>query len=518
MVASDAAPAAIVSPRTLQARSELEERTKDQVDFDLLDRTVTDVEGETLERARKAREYARAQRSTKDLVSALEEVDEEPELQERTKGGTSPRDTIERYKRVLEMREEADKLRQQTALVRQDSQLVHEATQSLRDASAAEMREEAEKLRQQAALRRQNSQLVHEATLSLREKTRGGSDSRLPVAAVESAADGASPRSSPMATPRCRSNPEGVVGGLFDEGRLAAERAWAYCCTGFDPGILLHVARSAGVEGDAAGEFSGPWDVAALADGGVVVSDGENNRLQLLARAPGTWRTIGSSDGGDGPGEFTWPRGVCCVGDEIYVSEEANNRVQKLRLADGAHLASIGGEEGDGEGQFSNPASLCYVAGTMMCRLGTMYVCDRDNNRVVALGMDLKWRHAFGREGDNFGEFRHSIAIAERAERSRAEPPTRCGRMLCYARLPTCLAQHGGELYVTDAKNHRVQAAPCIAHASRHAHCQDCRVDRPLLPPCPLAFRSSRSVRTAGWSFGAPSGARATSRAGSSIS
>ena len=51
------------------------------------------------------------------------------------------------------------------------------------------------------------------------------------------------------------------------------------------------------------------------------------------------------------------------------------------------------------------------------------------NDRIVVLGTDLSWRYTFGRRGRGDGEFSH----------------------------PSPIAAHGGELYIADAGNNRVQ-------------------------------------------------------------
>jgi tripartite motif-containing protein 2/3/tripartite motif-containing protein 71 len=112
------------------------------------------------------------------------------------------------------------------------------------------------------------------------------------------------------------------------------------------------------------------------------------------------------------------------LGEHIYVADDFNHRIQKLRLSDGAPLASIGkGAAGD-----AHAACHWELAGLCVAD-GLVFVTDRSNQRVVVLGDDLTWRYAFGRKGSGDGEFNH----------------------------PTTVAAHGGEVFVVDHCNHRVQ-------------------------------------------------------------
>ena len=140
-----------------------------------------------------------------------------------------------------------------------------------------------------------------------------------------------------------------------------------------------------------------------------------------------------------------------CDDEALYVADNQDHCVQKLRLADGAHLCRIGAgalgdvSSGDGEGQFDAPVGLCVAE-------GVLYVCDENNCRVVALGVDLVWRYAFGRQGSGDGEFERPVGVV----------------------------MHDNELYVVDQDTHRVQVCGTrdLVLCARKAHI----APRPLIP------------------------------------
>jgi tripartite motif-containing protein 71 len=90
-----------------------------------------------------------------------------------------------------------------------------------------------------------------------------------------------------------------------------------------------------GTRGTGNGEFAVPYSVAVDRGGRVFVADTFNNRIQVftgqgvfLARFG---RNGGSGEPGTGAGEFRGPYGVAadCRGN-LYVSDEENNRIQKF--------------------------------------------------------------------------------------------------------------------------------------------------------------------------------------------
>jgi len=148
------------------------------------------------------------------------------------------------------------------------------------------------------------------------------------------------------------------------------------------------------------GQFNGPYGgVAFDGDGNLVVSDGDNHRIQVLRYIDGAHlRTIGS--GGKGNGQFNCPWGIAFDGaGNIIVAELNGCRVQVLRYSDGAHVLTIG-SEGSGNGRFSCPSGIA-VDGE-----GNIAVVDRDNYRVQVHRLsDGAYIRSIGSKGSGDGEF-----------------------------------------------------------------------------------------------------------------
>ena len=127
-------------------------------------------------------------------------------------------------------------------------------------------------------------------------------------------------------------------------GRLGAVAAAGACCV-----------RVIGGRGAGNGQLQHPYDgVAFDGEGNLVVSDGDNHRIQVFRYSDGTHlRSIGSY--GKGMGQFNVPGSIAFDGaGHIVVVDRRNHRVQVLRYSDGAHVRTIGSYGWD-NGEFDNP-------------------------------------------------------------------------------------------------------------------------------------------------------------------
>jgi DNA-binding beta-propeller fold protein YncE len=100
--------------------------------------------------------------------------------------------------------------------------------------------------------------------------------------------------------------------------------------------------RAIGSEGGGHAQLRGPYaGVAFDGEGNLVVSDGQNHRLQVFRYSDGAHvRTIGSV--GHEIGQFHFPWGIAFDDSgHIIVSDRENNRVQVLRYSDASHVLSI---------------------------------------------------------------------------------------------------------------------------------------------------------------------------------
>ena len=138
--------------------------------------------------------------------------------------------------------------------------------------------------------------------------------------------------------------------------------------------------RAIGSQGFGNGQFNYPYGgVAFDGEGNLVVSDGNNHRIQVFRYSDGTHlRSFGSA--GAGAGQFSQPWCIAFDGvGHIIVSEHGGHRVQVLRYSDGAHVRTLG-SQGAGNGQFQIPCG-----GIAIDSDGRIVVADTYNHRVQVL-------------------------------------------------------------------------------------------------------------------------------------
>ncbi|GEM_PF-727730 len=133
----------------------------------------------------------------------------------------------------------------------------------------------------------------------------------------------------------------------------------------------------------AAATFRRPYDVA-IDNTGVVVADSDNHRIRHV-KLDGTVTTIAGSSQGftDGKGtaaRFRRPTGVAVAQGVIYVADNYNHRIRKI-ASDGTVTTFAGTSYGwlDGVGK---TARFAYPEGVSAAADGTLYIGDRNNNRV----------------------------------------------------------------------------------------------------------------------------------------
>jgi sugar lactone lactonase YvrE len=148
-----------------------------------------------------------------------------------------------------------------------------------------------------------------------------------------------------------------------------------------------------GIAGDAAGKgaeaaFSGPLGVAADAAGYVYVADTANNKIRKVSPdgSSGSFAGTGAAGSADGSGlqaTFNAPRGLALDADgNIYVADTGSNKLRKITPAGVVSTLAGTGDSGSTDGvsaTFSSPCGLAIGAD------GTIYVCDRDNNKIRAV-------------------------------------------------------------------------------------------------------------------------------------
>jgi sugar lactone lactonase YvrE len=124
-------------------------------------------------------------------------------------------------------------------------------------------------------------------------------------------------------------------------------------------------------------KLADPDGVTVAPDGTIWASDELYRRVQHYSADGAFLGTFGSQ--GNGDGQFQAPAGIAAGPDALFVADRSLSSIQAFGLG-GGFAGRVGGTPGGGPGQFSHPF---YVA--VDCR-GTLYVSDRDNNRIQRLG------------------------------------------------------------------------------------------------------------------------------------
>jgi tripartite motif-containing protein 71 len=163
-----------------------------------------------------------------------------------------------------------------------------------------------------------------------------------------------------------------------------------------------------------------PGGGIAVAGNYVYVADSGNNRIERFNLSGGEPMQWGSY--GDGPGEFSYPRGVAANATEVIVTDGDNHRIEKFS-PNGVFEATVG-SQGKGPGQFGFPYGVALDAA------GNVYVADDSNDLVVKLTPQLTFAGAWGGSGSKPGQLAYPRALASDA---------------------------AGETYVADTANDRVE-------------------------------------------------------------
>jgi len=178
-------------------------------------------------------------------------------------------------------------------------------------------------------------------------------------------------------------------------------------------------------------------------------TDPEEHTFQLLATGEVASRlfpsagpyTLADRPGpGAAPGQLSQPRGVVVSPDgSTYVVDSRNSRIQKF-ASTGEFLLEFGGN-GSGEGQLGRFASAGGggANGIAVGSDGNVYVADTWNHRIVVFSPDGAFLRAWGQFFD--------------AADDPAASQTNAG--MFYG--PRGITAFGGQIYVTDTGNERVQ-------------------------------------------------------------
>ena len=224
----------------------------------------------------------------------------------------------------------------------------------------------------------------------------------------------------------------------------------------------IEVLASLGGTPPAAGGFNGPWDVAYARNGTFVVSDWFNHRLQRFS-ADGRFLSRFGAYGAQPSGTFIFPRGLAMDAGTLVVTDSENNRLQLLDPATWSTVAPV--VRPAGTPKFARPHQAAVAPD------GTYWVADTLNTRAIRLDGDGTELDRIDLAGMPRGiavdaSGRVYVAHGDRIDRFTAAGTfdvqiAGAGTAPGQVRQPYGLriAELGGEelLFVADRNNHRVQ-------------------------------------------------------------
>ena len=155
-----------------------------------------------------------------------------------------------------------------------------------------------------------------------------------------------------------------------------------------------------GSKGNGNGQFNNPWGIAINSKGNIIVCDKGNHRIQIFDFKGKFISKFGSF--GDENGQFNHPEGICVdKNDKIYVCDYSNNRIQ-IFDSKGQFISTFG-SKGNGNGQFNGPV------GIIVNSKGNVLVCD--NHKIQIFDSKGNFISTFGTKGNGNGQFRYPYGI-----------------------------------------------------------------------------------------------------------
>ena len=224
-----------------------------------------------------------------------------------------------------------------------------------------------------------------------------------------------------------------------------------------------------GGTGNGPGQFTTPRGIAVDSAGNVYVPD-QNTRVQKFNSSGIFVSQFGVP--GDIPGVFVTPwKAATDSAGNVYASDFFTNRVQKFNSS-GVFQMSLGGS-GSGSGQF-----LSGTAGIAVDSAGNIYVADPGNNRVQKFSPAGAFITAWGGAGTANGQFGAPFGMAVDAANNIYVADTGNHRIQKFNSSGTFIAKWGtngtgngqfdspmglsvdpttGNVYVADTNNNRIQ-------------------------------------------------------------
>ena len=139
------------------------------------------------------------------------------------------------------------------------------------------------------------------------------------------------------------------------------------------------VVKSFGKLGKGKGELNNPVDVTVNDEGSIVVTERDNNRIQVMSKEGESIFTFGDK----GPEKLCKP--TCCIPyKNMFLVSDRDNHCIKAFDQSGTFLYKFG-KKGNQDGQFNLPRGLLVDSSN------NLLVCDTDNYRVQQFSLDRRF-------------------------------------------------------------------------------------------------------------------------------
>jgi sugar lactone lactonase YvrE len=144
-------------------------------------------------------------------------------------------------------------------------------------------------------------------------------------------------------------------------------------------------------------QLNSPFGIAVDAAGNIYFADHFNNRIRKVTASTGDISTVAGSGtqgfSGDGAtatsAEIYYPTSVAVdtVGN-LYIADDVNDRIRKVTASTGIiqTLAGTGSTGYSGDGGPATSGELFWPYGVAVDTAGNIYIADKNNNRIRAVG------------------------------------------------------------------------------------------------------------------------------------
>ena len=247
---------------------------------------------------------------------------------------------------------------------------------------------------------------VGKYSVSFTPSARGKHQLKIQVGGID--IDGSSFSLDVVPSPETRGKPVKIVAGIggpcgvaVNKEQLIVAENGSQCISVYDKeGKKV---RSFGSEGREKGQFTYPRGVAVTNDGHILVTD--DNRLQKLTPEGCCIMSVGSSEKGSGPLQFSYPTGISVhpTTGQIFVADEQNHRIQVIN-GDFTYSHSIGSYG-------TAPGQLYYPQDVALDGVGNVYVANFFNNRIDVFTSDGNYLRQFGSKGSGDGQLNRPSSI-----------------------------------------------------------------------------------------------------------